>query len=317
MPQVAIPVYETATEEWIEPLGTSFPPEHQLSPANFEFYPDAKLSAQQHSHKSKNYRMSSWAGLSRPNKADDTQFVYTNDLDKLTPGLVIDSIRIYYDATGIKAIQEFYTNRTRVTHGIAQGFFKDFSSNGRTVLGVQIAVNNVPTANDKSTFAIYHIAISWDDLTTDVVACKKYKPTSRQIMYSSAPAMRDVQWDLAGFYSTYNKTAGVLECVGVIWGNDIDRPTSSILPSHMDIENFPPGLKTLLTPHLTKYDKWRLSDWAGSLDFSNDVNQSHTSFEIAECGPDMRFDDIVFHYNMFKDVAWALCGMVVNYSTLR
>ena len=90
------------------------------------------------------------------------------------------------------------------------------------------------------------------------------------MMFSSAPAMKDTKWDLAGFYSNYNATANRLECLGVIWSNDIDRPPMTISLPHMDMENFPPAVKRLLEPHMNRYDEWRLSDFAGSVDFSID-----------------------------------------------
>ena len=306
--QVAIPIYESQTEEWIEPLGTSFPPEHELSPANFEHFPEAKKSALQHLADAKHYRMSTWAGPSSPSVASNSTFVFKNDLDKLTTGLIIDTIRIYYDRNGFTGLLLLCTNKTRTLHGAASGQMKDFHFNGRSALGVQIAVNETEGGGDNKTLlSIIHMAISFSDLKVETITCGAYKPNSRQMMYSSAPATKETKWDLAGFYSNYNATAKRLECLGVIWSNDIDRPPMTILPQHMDIDNFPPNLKKYLEPHMSRYDEWRLSDFAGSVDFSNDPGV-RIDLGGQEIKPYQRIQKLEFWFNEWSGTS-CLVGM--------
>ena len=208
-----------------------------------------------------------------PSLTSNSAFVFKNDLDKLTTGLIVDTIRIYYNGNGFTGLLLLYTNRTRTLHGAAGTQMKEFHFNGRSALGVQIAVNETEGGGDNKTLlSIIHMAVSFSDLKVEAVTCGAYKPSSRQMMFSSAPAMKDIKWDLADFYSNYNATTNRLECLGVIWSNDIDRPPMTILPPHMDMENFPPAVKKLLEPHMNRYDEWRLSDFAGSVDFSIDPN---------------------------------------------
>ena len=185
---------------------------------------------------------------------------------------------------------------------------KEIHFNGRSALGVQIALNETEGGGDNKTLlSIIHMAISFSELKVEAVTCGAYKPNSRQMMFSSAPAMKDTKWDLAGFYSNYNATANRLECLGGIWSNEIDRPPMTILPLHMDIENFPPNLKRLIEPHINQYDEWRLSDFAGSVDFSNGPG-ARIDLGGQEIKDYQRIQGLEFWFNEFRG-AFCLFGM--------
>ena len=121
------------------------------------------------------------------------------------------------------------------------------------------------------------------------------------------PRDKDTKWDLAGFYSNYNATANRLECLGVIWSNDIDRPPMTILPPHMGMENFPPAVKKLLELHMNRCDEWRLSDFAGSVDFSIDPN-AKIDLGGQEMKDYQRIQRLEFWFNSYGG-AFCLCGM--------
>ena len=55
--------------------------------------------------------MSKWAGPEEPGK--DANFTFTNDLDRLSIVLVIDSIRIFWNPEGLTGISILYTNMTK------------------------------------------------------------------------------------------------------------------------------------------------------------------------------------------------------------
>ena len=293
-------------EEWIEPLGTSFSPQHLLTTANFDKFTKAKTSASLNADKAKNYRMSKWAGPEEPGK--DANFTFTNDLDRLNMGLVIDNIRVFWDPEGLTGISILYTNMTRAKHGSLQGKQnKQFALRGKTVLGAQFVENVVPApaTGQPDSLAIIHMALSLSDLKVESVTCRTYKPSSRQVVWTTAPAEKDLTFDLAGFYTNFNSKTQRIESIGVIWGNDIGRTAETILPPHVDLQYFPSKLQEVIKPHLNEADTYRLSDFAG--DFSFD-NEPATFLDLGKIGADSHISNLVFCWGTFGD-SWSLCGL--------
>ena len=249
--------------------------------------------------------MSKWAGPPQP--GSDNNFKFTNDLDRLSNGLLIDNIRIFYTPQGITGLTILYTNMTRARHGQPDGDSKVIYLRDKTVLGVQMAVNAIKLGADSQPdeLAIIHISFSLSNLQVESVTCGSYKPTSRQLTWTTAPQEdRAIEkWDLAGFYTNYDTKNKRLESVGVVWGSDANRPPLTILPAHLDLEYFPPNLRTKISEHLNEADQYRLSDFAGDLGFDN---QPHNVFDLGELGPDDKIIRIRFwldkwHGEIFLD----------------
>ena len=81
----------------------------------------------------------------------------------------------------------------------------------------------------------------------------------------------------------------------------------TILPPHMDMENFSPNMKRLIEPHMNRYDEWRLSDFTGSVDFSTDPTP-RIDLGGQELRCYQRIQKLEFWFSDYRG-AFCLCGM--------
>jgi hypothetical protein len=303
-------------DDWIEPLGTSFSPEQNLSHASFEQFPTAKSSALMNAEKAKHFRMSKWAGPSKPGQG--IRFAFTNDLDRLTNGLLINSIRVYYEKLGVTGIAIGYTNGTIFKHGnVKANEHKEYPIRGRSVLSIQIA-RNVSQAGTESTIeesGLVLFMICFSNLETGQVKTGDYRPSAHDFTFATAPDDHDEKpWNLAGFYSNYDTQTKRIESLGAIWTNDKEALSMPLLPFGMDLDEFPPPLQEKINQNLDKSDRYRLSNFVGTFKYDRGPN---TVFDLPALKAEYAFvTKVECFYTTWQAQGFeALCGVRASFGT--